>query len=78
VAGTGSVLTEPTQELLTKHRSSLVNALSVDDSRNNRSDLGTVLVRGCAAFEQPDRICVIDRALDGCDEALKTRFITKG
>jgi hypothetical protein len=57
-----------------KHRGYLVDALSVPDPRNDRSDLGTVFVRWGAAFEQADRICVLDRPFDGCDEGLVAPF----
>jgi hypothetical protein len=50
---TRGVAAEPAYELLMKHRGDLADALSVPDSRNDRSDLGTVFVRRRAAFEQP-------------------------
>lgn len=72
--GTGGVVAEPTQELLMKHRSYLVDALSVHSPRNERSDLGTAFVRGFAAFEQIYPICVFDRARDDCDDWLGSAF----
>lgn len=57
-----------------KNRGDLFNALSVHDPRNKCSDLGTVLVRRCAAFEQPDRICIVNGALDSSDKRLMRRF----
>jgi len=74
LARAGGLRAEPAHKLVMKHRSDLVAALRVHHSRNDRSDLGAIFVRGCAAFEQTYRICVIDRALDGCDEYLVTRF----
>ncbi|HMF99458.1 MAG TPA: hypothetical protein VKE96_34395, partial [Vicinamibacterales bacterium] len=61
-------IAEPTYELPVEHRD-LVDALGVHDSWNDRSDLRTVFVCGCAAFKQRDRICLIDRWLDGCGNA---------
>ena len=68
LARAGGLLAEPTQEFLMKHLSDLVGALTFHDPRNDRSDLAAVFVRRRAAFEQTDRICVIDRRLDGCEE----------
>jgi len=61
-----------------KNRSDLVGALNVHDPRDDRANLAAVFVRGRAAFEQTDRICVIDRALDGRDEGQVTRFCHQG
>src|SRR5262249_51793613 len=78
LARAGGVLAEPTHEFLMEHRSDLVDALKVHDSRNDRSDLAAIFLRGRAAFEQTDRICLIDRPLDSCDEGRVICFRHQG
>lgn len=57
-----------------EHRGDLVDVLRVHNPRNDRSDFWAVFVRGCAAFDQTYRICVVNCPLDGCDQCLVARF----